>query len=92
MNELLEELKKLNSGLCIGDVKLKSFVYADNVSLFSSTVTGLQNLVDACYYYSKKWRFNFGIEKAKCMTVGVNKFKNEPAGDWDCKLWKTKLH
>ena len=52
--------------------------YADDVSLFSSTVTGLQNLVDACYYYSKKWRFNFGIKKSMCMTVGVSKFKNEP--------------
>ena len=71
-------MKKLNSGLCIGNVKLESFAYTDDVSLFSSTVTGLQNLVDACYYYSKKWRFNFGIKKSKCMTVGVNKFKNEP--------------
>ena len=79
INELLKELKKRNSGLCIGDVKLQSFAYADDVSLFSSTVKGLQNLVDACCYYSKKWRFNFGIKKAKCMTVGVNKFKNEPA-------------
>ena len=52
-------MKKLNSGLCIGDVKLESFAYADDVSLFSSTVTGLQN----CYYYSKKWRFNFGNKK-----------------------------
>ena len=42
-NELLEELKKLNSG----DVKLESFAYADDVSLFSSTVTGLQNLSPA---------------------------------------------
>ena len=58
INELLEELKKLNSGLCIGDVKLESFAYADDLNLFSSTVTGLQNLVDACYYYSKKWIFN----------------------------------
>ena len=71
-------MKKLNSGLCIGDVKLESFAYADDVSLFSSTVAGLQNLVDACYYYSKKWSFNFDIKKAKCVTVGVNKFKNEP--------------
>ena len=56
----------INCGLCIGDVKLESFAYADDVSLFSSTVTGLQNLVDACYYYSKKWRFNFGIKKSEC--------------------------
>ena len=54
INELLEELKELNSGLCIGDVKLESFAYADDVSLFSLTVTGLQNLVDACFHYSKK--------------------------------------
>ena len=50
----LNELKKLNSDLCIGDVKLESFAYADDVSLLSSTVTGMQNLVGACYYYSKK--------------------------------------
>ena len=78
INKLLEELKKLNSGLRIGDVQLESFAYAGDVSLFSSTVTGLQNLVDACYYYSEKWIFNFDIKKLKCMTVGVNRFKNEP--------------
>ena len=48
--------------------------HADDVSFLSSTVTGMQNLVGACYYYSKKWRFNFGNKKSKCMTVGVNKF------------------
>ena len=26
----------------------------------------------------KKWRFNFGIKKSKCMIVGVKKLKHEP--------------
>ena len=72
INELLEELKQLNSGICIGYVKFESFARAEDVSLFISTVTGLQNLVDACYYYSKKWRFNLGIKQSKCIDIDID--------------------
>ncbi len=47
-----------------------SFAYADDISIFSSTIPGLQELINICEEYSSKWRFNFGISKTKCMCIG----------------------
>lgn len=52
--------------------------YADDVTLFSLTVSGLQSMIDLCVQYAKTWRFNFGIKKSKCMTVGPKRLTNEP--------------
>ena len=60
----------------IGDVKYNSFAYADDVTLFSSTITGLQNLIDICSKYANDWRFRYGWKKSKCMTVGSIAFMN----------------
>ena len=49
-------------------------------SLFSSTVPGLQELINICVRYSSSWRFNFGINKTKCMSMSRGKkcFATEP--------------
>ena len=44
--------------------------YADDITLFSTNVQDLQNLIDVCVAYSKRWRFKFWVEKSKCMIVG----------------------
>jgi len=46
-----------------------SFAYADDVSLFSTTVPGLQKCIDIYTHYSSLWCFNFGIKKTKCLKV-----------------------
>lgn len=58
------------SGMRVGKYLYNSFAYADDVSLFSATVPGLQDLINICADYSSRWRFNFGIKKTKCMVVG----------------------
>ena len=55
-----------------------SFAYADDISLFSLTTTDLQNLIDVCYKYSVKWRFNFNPTKTKYMIAGKSLLKSEP--------------
>ena len=40
---------------------------------------GLQSLIDICLAYSKKWLFNFGIAKSKCMISGANLFCCQPS-------------
>ena len=37
--------------------------YAEDITLFSTNVQDLQNLIDVCVAYSKRWRFKFGVEK-----------------------------
>ncbi|MCG8430992.1 MAG: reverse transcriptase family protein, partial [Candidatus Omnitrophica bacterium] len=79
INDLLLELEQSGSGgVRIGKYLFNFFAYADDVTLFSTTVTGLQHLIDICDAYSKAWNFNFGIKKTKCMAVGLNPFKAEP--------------
>ena len=60
IDDLMKKLDNHNSGLNIGDVKYNSFAYADDVTLFSSTTTGLQNLISICADYAKEWRFGMG--------------------------------
>ena len=67
LNDLLLDLKNDIHGVSIGNMTLNSYAYADDVTLFCTTASGLQNLIDKCYLYSNKWRFNFGIKKTKCM-------------------------
>ena len=53
----------MNECVAIGNIKLNSFAYADDVNLFCSSVSGLQSLIDVCHNYSITWRFKFGIRK-----------------------------
>ena len=48
--------------------------YADDITLMSTTVTGLQSLINTCVDYSREWKFSFGIAKSKCMVVNDPKF------------------
>ena len=52
--------------------------YADDITLFSTNVQDLQNLIDVCVAYSKRWRFKFGVEKPKCRIVGKCSLYQDP--------------
>ena len=78
LNDLLCDLKKSVFGARIENCKFESFAYADDITLFSPTVAGLQGLIDICTEYAVKWRFKFGISKLKCMVAGHSLFKVEP--------------
>ena len=56
-----------------------SVAYADDISVFSPTVSGLQDLINICYSYAQKWRFTFGIKKSKCMIAGKNLLVSDPS-------------
>ena len=79
LNSLLVDLECSNAGVRIGPDSYQSFAYADDINLFSATVGGLQSLIDICLAYSKKWRFNFGIAKSKCMISGADLFCRQPS-------------
>ena len=68
--DLIHQLNNSTYGIRIGDALYNSFAFADDISLFSRTVPGLQCLINICGNYAKKWRFNFGLAKSKCMCIG----------------------
>ena len=80
LSDLLYELDSINQGLRIGSHLYNSFAYADDVSLFASTVPGLQQLINKCVEYSVKWRFKFGLAKSQCLIPAycVHICENEP--------------
>ena len=60
---MLKNLNATADGVCIDNFSLNNFAYADDVTLLAATVSGLQNLINCCFSYSKQWRFSFGIKK-----------------------------
>ena len=78
LDDLLKLLDKTKQGLLVGDDNYNAFAYADDVTIFSPTVPGLQVLIKTCVDYATKWKFKFGIKKTKCMIVGKHEFMDEP--------------
>ena len=78
INDLLTELASCGSGVKIGKNTFNALAYADDINLISLCVMDLQNLINICEWYAKKWRFSFGIKKTKCMIVGRTHFKDPP--------------
>ncbi len=69
-NDLLIQLKESKFGVNIGNRIYNGFSYADDISLFSVSVPGLQHLIDTCFRYSVRWRFKINTSKTKCMVIG----------------------
>ena len=79
IDDLLIKLKNSNHGLRLGETFYQSVAYADDISVFSPTVSGLQDLINTCYSYAQEWRFTFGIKKSKCMIAGKNLLVSDPS-------------
>ena len=48
INQLLLDLNNCDAGVRIGDTLYNSMAYADDITLFSTNVQDLQNLIDVC--------------------------------------------
>lgn len=63
INDLLGDLDSDMSGLRLGNMTINNFAYANDVTVFSSTITGLQFLINnKCSLNENIWRFSFSIE------------------------------
>ena len=78
INKLLLDLNNCDAGVRIGDTLYTYMAYADDITLISTNVQDLQNLIDVCVANSKRWRFKFGVEKSKCMIVGKCPLYQDP--------------
>ena len=74
LDEMMVKLSNTDTGLRIFNEKVNSCAYADDVTLFSSSITGLQTLINICTEYSTKWRFNFGVKKSKTIVIGKDNY------------------
>ena len=76
--ELVSELNKRNSGTCIDGHKFNAFVYADDILLTSTTITGLQELINIASRNIAKLGLQFNAKKSLCCTIGKSVHKTQP--------------
>lgn len=78
LNDLLLELQAAHTGVRVLDLKINHCVYADDVTLLSSTIPGLQSLINICADYATRWQFSFGIKKTQFCVIGKQVLKQCP--------------
>ena len=75
--ELVQRVNEMNCGISIGDKHLNIFCYADDILLVSTTITGLQIMIDVCTDYVEAHGLNFNISKTKWTIKGKPPFTSE---------------
>ena len=76
--ELLDILEIQEGGISIGNRKYNVICYADDLLLLSSTVTGLQGLINKANTYIVNHGLRFNPNKTKCIINGKNPFIKDP--------------
>jgi len=83
IDDLLVQLSNRKHGVIIGGKNYSSFAYADDVTLLSSRVSDLQEMIDICVRYSEKWRFKYSKTKSCCMITSSDSMRQLPS--WTMK-------
>ena len=86
INDLLHSLRTSTCGVMINDIDMTCPAYADDVAICALHKTGLNILLQIGYSYSKKWLFEFSIEKSVIMTWGRDQFPEISVMLGDSKL------
>ena len=73
INGLLNELIQHSCALSLYSISLTSPSFADDISLLSIYPTFLSSLMNLCYAYSIKWRYEFNQVKSGIVTFGESK-------------------
>jgi retron-type reverse transcriptase len=78
LDDLMAQLEHAQHGVRISDLKLNCCTYADDITIFASTITGLQSLIDICVSYAEVWRMKFSETKSKCIVLGKTITRDVP--------------
>ena len=73
INGLLNELTQHSCALSLYSISLTSPSFADDISLLSIYPAFLSSLMNLCYAYSIKWRYEFNHLKSGIVTFGESK-------------------
>lgn len=75
-NQLLLKIESLNVGTTIGGEGTSITAYADDIILMSSTLSGLQKLIDTCVEYGKSHSIKFNYKKTEFIISGKSHLTN----------------
>ncbi len=76
---MVNKLSEAVGGSCINGVKYNVFCYADDILLCSTTVTGLQKLINLANRYISYQGLSFNPAKTKCMVFGKCYLDRQPS-------------
>ena len=76
--DLIEGLSNVSGGMRIGCNSFNVFCYADDLLLTSSTVTGLQSLIDFANQYVTSHGLSFNASKSSTIIFGKHYFYENP--------------
>ena len=77
LDSLIKTLKQRNIGCKIGNKFLGVFGYADDLTLLCPTLSGLQEMLNACEDFATDYNILFNASKMKLMYIGKNNLNCE---------------
>ena len=75
---LIDTLQSISCGIHINNVNFNTICYADDILLYSTTVTGLQKIINIASDYINKHGLRFNPHKTSCLIMGANPFVTPP--------------
>ena len=85
INDLIEELNNITTGVFINGVYFGSPMFADDLTMLSRMKSGLEKMLECAWDYSIKWRFTFNSMKTIILTFGETKWErsvNQNTRNW----------
>ena len=70
VDDHIERLKALGSGIYIGSLFCGFILYSDDIVLLSGSYDGLQKLLDICGNHGVEWDVKFNLVKSVACTFG----------------------
>lgn len=84
INELLWILEKSDLGFCFRNINCSNLTVADDMLIASFSKVGLDKMINLCYEYACKWRFQY--QASKCSVIVFNESKNSYENSM--RVWK----
>ncbi len=69
LDQLLLDIESSGYGCYIGTAYMGALSYADDITLSSPSLTGLQKMVDICSNYAVEYHMQFNPKKTVCMRI-----------------------
>jgi len=74
--DLSTEINNIKTGCYVGEVLLNHLMFVDDICVFSSSVQGLQSILDVCQAYAESHGIIFNCSKTVCMTFKAKSAKS----------------
>ena len=73
INQLIKILRANDIGAHIMNIFCGAIFHADDIALVATNKHSLQNMINICYAFSRKWRFHFHPDKTKIIIYTKHK-------------------